>query len=183
MKLHIGCGKRYLDGFKHVDKCKFDHIDYICDILELNTCFEENSIDEIYACHVFEHIGRNDIDSCLSSLYNILKPGGIIRIAVPDIEKVIKLYNSGTPLFPTLYGLLWGGQKNELDYHSIGFDFKTISFFLSKHGFDQIDRYDWKTFLPDQFDDYSRCYIPHMDFDNGELMSLNVIAKKKCLVL
>ena len=41
-----------------------------------------------------------------------------------------------------------------------------------------MQRYDWRDFLPDGFDDYSRCYLPHMDFEHGQLMVLNVTAEK-----
>jgi predicted SAM-dependent methyltransferase len=178
MKLHVGCGKRFLPGFVHVDITNHDHIDYECDIRKLNSIFENNSVDECYACHVFEHIRRHEIDSCLTNICDILKPGGTLRLAVPDIEKAIKLYTSGVPLYPTLYGQFWGGQKNEYDYHTIGFDFKTLEMFLTKNGFENVQRYDWRSFLPNGFDDYSRSYIPHMD-TNGELLSLNVVATKR----
>lgn len=109
--------------------------------------------------------------------------GGILRLAVPDIEKAATLYARGVPLWPTLYGLLWGGQRDSLDYHyhCSGYDFKTLSTFLGAAGFVNVERYDWRTFLPPGFDDYSRSYIPHMDFDHGELVSLNVVATKPVL--
>ena len=45
-------------------------------------------------------------------------------------------------------------------------------------GFSNVERYDWRDFLPPGYDDYSRSYLPHMDFDHGRLMSLNVVAVK-----
>ena len=45
-------------------------------------------------------------------------------------------------------------------------------------GFTDIKKYDAFDFLGDK-DDYSKCYQPHMDFENGELMSLNIICKKE----
>ena len=44
-------------------------------------------------------------------------------------------------------------------------------------GFTNVERYDADEFL-DEKDDDSKCYIPHMDKENGELMSLNVICTK-----
>jgi len=63
-------------------------------------------------------------------------------------------------------------------YHYTTFDFGYLKELLEKSGFQSIKRYDWKEFLPDDYDDYSRSYFPHMDFENGRLMSLNVIARK-----
>lgn len=178
MKLHIGCGKKVLPGFIHVDVEKHEHVDAQCDIRKLDTCFEPGTVDEIYACHVIEHVSRHEILALFASLHKLLKPGGILRMAVPDIEQAIALYCRGMPLYPNLYGLLWGGQRTQYDYHTVGFDFATLSKMLESVGFSDILRYEWRDFLPDGFDDYSRSYMPHMDFDNGTLVSLNVTAMK-----
>jgi predicted SAM-dependent methyltransferase len=47
MKLHLGCGKRYIPGFVHIDTLDFPQIDYRQDISDLKM-FEDNSIDLIY---------------------------------------------------------------------------------------------------------------------------------------
>ena len=135
-------------------------------------------MSEIYACHVIEHVGRHEIHDLFLSFFELLEPGGVLRIAVPDIEKAIQLYVKGVPLWPTLYGQFWGGQKNEADYHYVGFDLKMLREMLTVVGFDRVDRYDWRDFLPEGFDDYSRSYLPHMDFEKGECLSLNVVAMK-----
>ena len=49
---------------------------------------------------------------------------------------------------------------------------------LKACGFDNIEKYDTHDFLGDN-DDYSKSYLPHMDFKEGELMSLNICCKKK----
>ena len=54
MKLHLGCGERYLEGYIHIDLGDFDHIDYQIPVDDLSV-FETNSIDEIYASHVIEY--------------------------------------------------------------------------------------------------------------------------------
>ena len=58
MKLHIGCGKKYLDGYKHLDVINFDHVDFVCDTRKL-PIIENESVSEIYACHILEHVERN----------------------------------------------------------------------------------------------------------------------------
>ena len=168
-KLHIGCGKRVLQGWVHIDLENFPHIDHQIDIRNIGDIFANNTIDEIYACHVFEHISRDEIDNVFQTMFNILKPGGILRLAVPDIGAAIRLYTEqDVPLYPSLYDQFWGG-------HKIGFDMRTLSFSLAKVGFCSIERYDWRDFLPKDFDDLS---IPHMDFDHGVNLSMNAIAKK-----
>lgn len=59
------------------------------------------------------------------------------------------------------------------------FDFDLLKELLERIGFSNIQRYDWKTFLPENYDDFSRAYLPHMQFETGRLMSLNVVCEKK----
>ena len=58
MKLHIGCGEKYLPGWKHLDARKFPHVDYVTNKLDKLDMFADNSVEEIYACHVLEHFTR-----------------------------------------------------------------------------------------------------------------------------
>ena len=46
MKLHIGCGEKFLPGYKHVDARKFPHVDYVTDKLDKLDMFQDNSVDE-----------------------------------------------------------------------------------------------------------------------------------------
>ena len=57
MKLHIG-GKQKKEGWKILNIQSKDGADFIGDITDLSQ-FEDNSIDEIYASHVVEHVDQN----------------------------------------------------------------------------------------------------------------------------
>ncbi len=176
MKLHIGCGKKYLDGYKHLDVIDFDHVDYVCDTRQL-TMIDDESVLEIYACHILEHVERNEVVAVLSEWRRVLKPGGILRVAVPDFEAVVAEYQNTGDL-SQFQGLLYGGQTYDYNYHHVAFDFTLLEAFFREAGFVGFQRYDWREFLPDGYDDFSRAYLPHMDFDDGRSMSLNVIARK-----
>jgi predicted SAM-dependent methyltransferase len=179
LRLHVGCGGRVLPGYTHVDVVPHEHVDIIADVRRLPESFDEGSVDEIYACHVLEHVSRHEVADVLAGMYRILAPGGTLRIAVPDIGKAMQMYvDKRVRLFPDLYGLLWGGQRSPHDFHHAGFDSETLREMMRREGFESIDRYDWKDFLPAGYDDYSRCYIPHMDVEGGELVSLNMVARK-----
>lgn len=54
--------------------------------------FEDNSIDAVYHSHVFEHIDRSIAPSFSKEILRVLKPGGIHRIVVPDMEYLGKAY-------------------------------------------------------------------------------------------
>lgn len=75
-------------------------------------------------------------------------------------------------------GLLYGGQDYEYNFHFQTYDFKRMEHLLTDAGFSKISRYNWYEFLPENFDDFSRAYLPHMDFEHGRLMSLNITAIK-----
>lgn len=179
MKLHVGCGERFLPGWKHLDARKFPHVDYVTDKLDKLDMFADNSVEEIYACHVLEHFTRAEMRSggVLQEWHRVLKSGGVLRIAVPNFEAIVEEYLSSGNL-ELVMGLLYGGQNYEYNFHYQTYDFKRLSDLLTRAGFSQVKRYDWRDFLPPNYDDYSRSYLPHMDFEHGRLMSLNVIAIK-----
>ena len=76
-----------------------------------------------------------------------------------------------------LIGLLNGGQRDQYDIHYVNFDMETLAEILITCGFEDIEIYTPDDFLGD-LDDYSKCYLPHMDNENGVLMSLNIKCKK-----
>jgi SAM-dependent methyltransferase len=54
--------------------------------------FETSTIDAVYHSHVFEHIDRTAIPGFLNEVRRVLKPGGVQRIVVPDLEVSIRDY-------------------------------------------------------------------------------------------
>ena len=91
MKLHLGCGHRHLDGFLNIDARTDVNADLVADITAL-TAFADGDAELIYACHVFEHMPRPQIMDVLAGWHRILKPRGILRLAVPDFAALCKLY-------------------------------------------------------------------------------------------
>ena len=181
MKLHLGCGKRYLEGFIHVDIAEFEHIDYQLPVDDLST-FESNQADEIYASHVLEYFDRNDVISVLNEWRRVLKPGGILRLAVPNFPKLIEVYQLSKDLssiIGPLYGK-WDIGNQEFIYHKTVYDKNSLNNILADVGFKDIKEWDWKEFFKEQkdFDDHSQAYYPHMQKDSGIHISLNLQCKK-----
>ena len=58
MKLHLGCGKRFIPGFYHIDALPYPHVDKVGSVDDLQG-IRSDSINLIYACHVLEHFPRN----------------------------------------------------------------------------------------------------------------------------
>jgi predicted SAM-dependent methyltransferase len=137
-------------------------------------------VDLIYASHVLEYFDRDQAKEILTKWYSKLKPGGIIRLAVPNFEIMAKLYIEKGYSLSKFLGPLYGKMKmeNQWIYHKTTYDFKELSQILSECGFIKISSYDWRNTEHSKFDDHSQAYIPHMDKENGTLISLNIKALK-----
>lgn len=175
LNLHLGCGTKHIPGFVNID------IRYLPKVNEVNNIkflrnYKNNSVDLIYACHVLEHFSRWDFKNVLRRWYEILKPEGILRIAVPNFAKICEYY-SQTQDLQTIMGLLYGGQDYDENFHYVTYDFKTLSNSLQEIGFKEVREYDWKQTDHANIDDFSKAYLPHFD-QTGLLMSLNIETQK-----
>jgi predicted SAM-dependent methyltransferase len=174
MKLHLGCGKRYLEGFVHIDIADFDHIDYKSSIDNL-FMIKDNSCDLIYASHVLEYFSLEEADTVLNEWNKKLKKNGILRVAVPNLESLILVYNktkSPSNILGPLYGK-WDVGKDVI-YHKTIYDRDSLHSKFKKNGFYNINEWDWRKELPKNYDDQSIAYFPHMDIESGIHVSLNL---------
>lgn len=183
MKLHLGCGKRYIPGFVHIDLADYPHIDYKSDISDLSM-FKGGSVDLIYCCHALEYFDRQEAqEKVLPEWHRVLRRGGVLRLAMPDFEALIKVYKDYRDL-NKLLGPLYGRitiktpQGERIVYHKTVYDFDSLREVLESAGFRNIHRYDWRETIHRDYDDFSQAYIPHMDKEHGILTSLNVEAEK-----
>lgn len=53
---------------------------------------DTGSVDAIYSSHMIEHLDRNEVQAFLVECRRILKPGGILRLGVPDLRHVVQIY-------------------------------------------------------------------------------------------
>jgi predicted SAM-dependent methyltransferase len=177
VKLHLGCGPRHIPGFCHIDIIKHPHVDVVAAVDDL-FMIQNGSVDLIYACHILEHFNRNSRLRVLREWHRVLKPGGILRIAVPDFEMCARLYLEGKATLSQIHGPVVGGQTYLYNFHYAIYDFETLKGVLGECGFQDARRYDWRLTEHASVDDFSQAYLPHMDKENGTLISLNVEATK-----
>lgn len=176
MKIHLGCGKRYIPGFVHIDVVDYPHVDHVASIDSL-PFIQDNSVDLIYNCHVLEHFKRRDVRRVLQEWKRVLRPGGILRTSVPDFEKICQVYQKYRRI-DLVIGPLFGRQDYLYNIHYNVFDFESLKTDLEYVGFVNVRRYDWRETEHANVDDYSQAYIPHMDKEEGILISLNVECNK-----
>lgn len=114
IKLNLGCGSVRPEGWINTDSSLnaniqkipligkrisklFNPVEYDSDnfrYMNLNRRwhFEDNSIDIVYASHLFEHLSLKSAALFMKEAYRCLKPGAAIRIVVPDLYKISKKY-------------------------------------------------------------------------------------------
>jgi len=179
IKINMGCGWRnFGDDWIHIDGGDYDHLDY-SSITELSY-FEDNSVDLIYASHVIEYFDSEEVQILLKEWHRVLKIDGVLRIAVPNFDALSFLYQSGKIKIENALGPLYGKMHlgDKKIYHKMVYDFNSLSRLLTSSGFYDTILYDWRETEHAEFDDHSQAYFPHMDKENGVLISLNVECKK-----
>lgn len=87
IKLHLGCGGRIFNNWLNCD-INLQSDCYVDLIKKLP--FKDNSADFIYSEHVVEHFDYPQAKQLLKECYRILKPNGVIRTAIPDLDFFIK---------------------------------------------------------------------------------------------
>ncbi|GAB4159061.1 MAG: hypothetical protein Tsb009_36320 [Planctomycetaceae bacterium] len=156
-RLEIGPGTIPLSGFETVDVVgqptyRADWgTDRLTDIIPAGSC------REIYASHVLEHIPWNRTQGALRDVYELLEPGGLLEIWVPDFEYIVACYQrrvcgdswrrdnpQGDPLL-WVNGRIFTYGPGEENRHRACFDYEHLSHCLSLAGFVEIERLSERT--------------------------------------
>ena len=178
IKLHLGCGKRYIPGFVHIDAVELPHVDFVQDIRVLGNIKDE-SASLVYACQVIEYFDREELPDVLREWRRVLRPNGVLRLSVPDFAVITRLYTAGLQLewfLGTLYGRIpdGGGYR----FHRTTFDEASLRAALLSAGFVRPERWDWRNTEHAEVDDFSQAYFPHMEKERGILWNLNMQATR-----
>ena len=96
MKLHLGCGQYYLEGYVNVDYPASEHLvqkslraDLYSDLTTLG--YPAASVEEVRLHHVFEHFSRPVALALLCRWRDWLVPGGKLRVETPDLMASARL--------------------------------------------------------------------------------------------
>lgn len=149
MKIHVGCGKRILEGWINCDKFPqpegMPQPDLICDARSIP--LPDACADEVLAVHVFEHLYRWESPAVLAEWRRLLKVGGKLVMEMPDLVKCCRnvLDLIGTGRFDQLG--MWGlyGDPSWEDpamTHEWGWTFRTIKPLLESCGFANVREED-----------------------------------------
>ena len=83
MKINIGAGSCPLEGYLNIDRSTGGEA---YPLMQNGVVFETGVADEIRASHVLEHFSHRDTLNVLKEWVRVLKPGGLLKIAVPNFE-------------------------------------------------------------------------------------------------
>ncbi|MCX8042747.1 MAG: methyltransferase domain-containing protein, partial [Desulfobacterota bacterium] len=89
--LNLGCGNRYHPDWVNVD-VRSNGNGVISHDLKKPMPFDDASFVAVYHSHLLEHFPKEYAPIFLRECFRVLKPGGIIRVAVPDLEQIARLY-------------------------------------------------------------------------------------------
>ena len=109
------------------------------------TSIPDGACDVVRASHVLEHFSSAEIPHVLEEWVRVLKPGGELKIAVPDFAVIAENYLAGVNQ-PT-EAFLMGGQDAADNFHKALFDEAQLKAALAKAGLMLIRR--WESDLPD----------------------------------
>ena len=149
-RLNWGCGQRGEPGWINSDQKDGPGIDLSCDIRQ-GLPLETDSIDYCVSIHALPEVPYPELVPALQELRRVLKPGGVLRLALPDLLKGVEAYRRGDRdyfLIPDedakslgaklVLQLIWYGYSRTLFTH----DF--IEELLVKAGFGRVERCNYK---------------------------------------
>lgn len=109
--LNIACGRRYSEKWINIDF----HTDS-SQVMQINILsglpFDDASFDVVYCSHFLEHLSLEQVKILLRDVLRVLKPNGIFRVVVPDLENVCREYL-------TVLDAISAGEKVEKRYEWI----------------------------------------------------------------
>lgn len=143
MKLHIG-GEEEKEGWTILNSQMKTENCIIGDICDLSK-FSDESIEEVYASHILEHVKNKDMSNVLKNIFRILKKGGRFLLSVPDLEVLSRAILDPNLSLQNKYEItriIYGGQIDEYDFHFFGWTPAILGAMLKTAGFSKVLKVD-----------------------------------------
>lgn len=150
-RLHIGCGYDIKEGYTNIDIRDLPNVDLVADAKELP--YDDDSVDEIVAHHVLEHLTFKDAEIALHEWYRVLKPGGTLELGVPDFDLCVDLMRaSPSETFKWDFGIknIFGCQEDSENHefvdaqlHRSAYTVRRLDYLLRKTGFKVIEAFPY----------------------------------------
>lgn len=142
LRLHIG-GVHVREGWKILNVQPGPGVDFVGSCEDLSQ-FADGSVDEVYASHIFEHLGYfGELPRTLHEVSRVMKVGGVLRVAVPDLENLCRLMvrpGLGESKRFYIMRMMYGGQSDAYDFHRVGFTYDLLCGMLEIYCFGRFSR-------------------------------------------
>ena len=114
--------------------------------LKYGVPFVSNSADYVYSSHMLEHFRKHKAEKIIEEAHRVLKKGGILRICVPDLAYIIKLYDTGKKEKALSYFFETEDLRDygEFDRHKYMYDFDMLQKLLKSKGFKRVVRCSYR---------------------------------------
>ena len=89
--VNLGCGSHYHKDWTNIDLVSPDSM-VISHDLTRGIPLDDDSCDVVYHSHMIEHLKRDDASRFMSECHRVLTPGGIVRVATPNLEQICHIY-------------------------------------------------------------------------------------------
>lgn len=109
-RLNVGCGKHYHEDWVNLDLQSNDP-KVLCHDVNQGIPFSEDKFEAVYHSHILEHLSPQQGRELIYECFRVLKPGGTLRVVVPDLEEIAQLYL-------TMHEQAWkGDERASVNYH------------------------------------------------------------------
>lgn len=173
-RLHLGCGTYILDGWTNIDggdgnvwPSPNDPGIVALDVFEALAALPSDSVEFIMSEQFVEHFTRQDGGRLMTECHRVLRPGGVVRSQMPDLDHLVRLYLNEVPWAdwqavqlphrlrhiagsPDPYARLWPGESYtramminngfHMDGHRFIYDYETFEQTLRLAGFTRVER-------------------------------------------
>lgn len=89
--LNVGCGNKFHRAWTNIDMVAADPAVRAANLIE-GIPFDTGTFDVVYHSQVLEHIPKDNASAFLAECLRVLRPGGILRVVVPDMEDMAREY-------------------------------------------------------------------------------------------
>lgn len=146
--LDVGCGHNAHPNFVNLDYEWLPNVDVCWNLVTNSLPFPDNRFEGIYTEHCLEHIPFEACEKNIKEFYRVLKPGGTLRIIVPDGEIYVDIYNRQKQgekiLMPYQESYISGMHRINGIFRNHGhlfiYDFETFRVLLERNGFKNIKK-------------------------------------------